>query len=180
MAKMNVRKITTLAMMSAISIVLVLLIRTPFFAAAPFLEYDPADIPIFIVTFAYGPLSGFIVTVIVSVIQGITVSAGSSWYGIVMHIVATGAFVIIAGLLYKNNRTRKRAAISLLVGTVSATLIMIGMNLILTPFYMKVPLEAVKSLLIPAIIPFNFLKFTINSVVTFLVYKSIRKVIIKQ
>ena len=66
-----------MGMMAAISIILVYLIHFPIFPAASFLEYDPADIPIFICTFLYGPLSGFILTVIVSFIQGFTVSAHS-------------------------------------------------------------------------------------------------------
>ena len=62
-----------MGMMAAISIILVYLIHFPIFPAASFLEYDPADIPIFICTFLYGPLSGFILTVIVSFIQGFTI-----------------------------------------------------------------------------------------------------------
>ena len=44
----NTRKLTTLAMLAALAIVLVALIHFPLVPAAPFLEYDPADIPIFI------------------------------------------------------------------------------------------------------------------------------------
>lgn len=62
----QLRKLTTMGMMAAVSIILVYCVHLPIFAAAPFLEYDPADIPIFICTFLYGPLSGFILTVIVS------------------------------------------------------------------------------------------------------------------
>ena len=68
-------KLAKMAMLVAISIVLVLLIHFPLFPAAPFLEYDPADIPIFIGTFAFGPAAGVLLTVLVSVIQGATVSA---------------------------------------------------------------------------------------------------------
>ena len=46
----NTRKLTTLAMLAALAIVLVALIHFPLVPAAPFLEYDPADIPIFIGT----------------------------------------------------------------------------------------------------------------------------------
>ena len=61
-------RITKTAMLAAISLVLVLLIRIPF-PPAPYLEYDPADIPIFIGTFAFGPLYGIILTLIVSFVQ---------------------------------------------------------------------------------------------------------------
>ena len=71
------------------------------FPAAAFLEYDPADIPILIGTFAYGPIAGFILTIVVSLIQGSTVSAGSGVIGIVMHIVATGSCTLICGTIYQ-------------------------------------------------------------------------------
>ena len=96
----QLRKLTTMGMMAAVSIILVYLIHFPIFPAASFLEYDPADIPIFICTFLYGPLSGFILTVIVSFIQGFTVSAQSGIIGVMMHIFATGFFTIVAGNMY--------------------------------------------------------------------------------
>lgn len=95
-ASQTTRKLTTIAMLAAVSIVLVALIRIPF-PPAPFLEYDPADIPIFICTFLYGPVAGLGLTLVVSVIQGTTVSAGSGIIGIVMHFLATGAFALLAG-----------------------------------------------------------------------------------
>ena len=62
----KVRKLVTMAMLAALSIVLVYVIHFPIFPAASFLEYDPADIPILIGTFAYGPLAGVLLTVVVS------------------------------------------------------------------------------------------------------------------
>ncbi|MEG2939406.1 MAG: ECF transporter S component, partial [Oscillospiraceae bacterium] len=95
------KKLATLGMLAAISIVLVSLIHFPIFPAVPFLEFDPADIPIFIGTFAFGPIWGLILTAVVSVIQGVTVSSASGIYGIIMHFAATGAFVIVAGCIYR-------------------------------------------------------------------------------
>ena len=97
----NTRKLTTLAMLAALAIVLVALIHFPLVPAAPFLEYDPADIPIFIGTFLFGPAAGLALTAVVCVIQGVTVSAASGPIGIIMHFLATGTFVLLAGNLYR-------------------------------------------------------------------------------
>ena len=105
MTHVPVRKITTLGILAALSITLVFFIHFPIFPSAAFLEYDPADIPIFIATFAFGPAWGFLLTVVVSVIQGITVSAASNWIGIVMHILATGSFALVAGAIYQRHKT---------------------------------------------------------------------------
>lgn len=115
--KQNVRKLTALGMLGAISLILVATVHFPIIPAAPFLEYDPADVPILIGTFAFGPVAGFLLTVVVSIIQGMTVSAASGGpIGIIMHILATGSCVLIAGNIYRRNKTRKTAAIALIVG----------------------------------------------------------------
>ena len=171
--KMTTRQMVGMAMLAAISIVFVSLIHFPLFPAAAFLEYDPADIPILIGTFAYGPIAGFILTVVVSLIQGSTVSAGSGIIGIIMHIVATGSCTLISGTIYQKMKTKKGAAISLSVGVIIMTFAMVLMNLILTPLFMGAPVEAVMAMLVPIIIPFNLLKYCINCFITFLLYKSI-------
>lgn len=152
-------------MMTAISVALVYFIRVPMFL--PFLEYDPADIPIFITTFAFGPLAGFLLTVVVSVVQGLTVSAQSGGIGILMHILATGSFVLVAGSIYTRKRSLKGAFFALLCGTLIMTAAMTLFNILITPLYMNVPREQVLGLLLPAIVPFNLTKAAINSVVTF-------------
>lgn len=170
----RVTKLAKMAMLAAISIVLVYFVHFPIFPPVPFLEYDPADIAIFMGTFAFGPLAGFGLTVVVSVIQGLTVSAQSGPYGIIMHILATGSFVLVAGLIYKRGKSRKSAVIALLCGTLTMVVVMFGANLVITPVFMTVSVDVVKSLM-PFILGFNFIKAGINSIVTFLLYKRISK-----
>jgi len=167
------QNLAKLGVLAGISIVLVALIHFPVVAAAPFLEYDPADIPILMGTFALGPAAGLLLTVVAATIQGLTVSAAGGGYGILMHIVATGTYVIVAGNIYKRHKTRKMAAVALIAGSVAMTLIMIPANLIITPIFMTVSRDVVKALLLPGIIPFNVFKTAVNSTVTFLLYKRI-------
>jgi riboflavin transporter len=170
----NTIKLAKMGMLVAISVILVYLVHFPIFPATPFLEYDPADIPIFIGTFAFGPLAGFTLTVVTSVVQGLTVSAAGGWFGIVMHILATGSFVLVAGLIYRKSKTRKGAVIALTAGTLTMTIMMAAANIILNPIFYGMPVEAVYKLL-PFIIGFNFIKAGANSVVTFLLYKRISR-----
>ena len=99
-------KLVKMGAMVAISVALVYLIHFPIFPAVAFLEYDPADIPILIGTFAFGPLAGLVLTVVTSVIQGLTVSSGSGLYGILMHVIATGVLVVVSGSVYRRRKTR--------------------------------------------------------------------------
>lgn len=140
------------------------------FTFGGFLEYDPADIPIFIGTFAFGPIGGLVMTAIVSLVQGFTVAATAGPYGPLMHFIATGSFVVVAGLIYKRKKTRKTAVIALIAGTLTMTAVMIPANLFITPLFFGMPREAVYPLL-PMIIIFNLCKAGVNSFFTFLLYK---------
>lgn len=171
----STKKIAGLAILASISIVLVLVIHFPIIPAAPFLEYDPADIPIFLGAFMYGPLAGLILTVIVCVIQGTTVSAGSGIIGILMHIVATGTYVVVAGLIYKYKRTFKGAVLALISGSFAMVGIMVLMNIIFMPIFSGVPRKVVYGMIIPVILPFNIIKIAVNSIATLLLYKHTKK-----
>lgn len=172
---MNNKKTVRLAkmgMLVAISVVLAYFVHFPIIPGLSFLEYDPADISIFIGTFAFGPLGGIALTVVTALIQGVTVSAGSGAYGIIMHIIATGTFVLVAGNIYRTHKTRKGAMISLAAGIISWVVVMFFANLVITPLFMGVTRDVVMGMM-PLILLFNFIKAGINSVITFFLYKRI-------
>jgi len=185
--RLSTKQLVTLAMLAALSLLLVTLpfLRFPIIPLVSFLEYDMADIPILIGTFLFGPLSGLILTAVVSLIQGLTVSSANSWIGIVMHFCATGAFVLVAGHIYKRKRTLAGAIIALLAGILTMVLAMIPLNLIFTPIYLEMVVflpkdiahQTVKNLLLPGIIPFNLIKAGVNGLITFLLYKRLGKLL---
>jgi len=175
--QLSTRALVSLAMLGAISVVLIALIRFPLIPAAAFLEYDPADIPILIGTFAFGPVAGFLLTVVVSVIQGVTVSAGSGWIGVIMHICSTGACALVAGTIYQRKKTRKMAAVALTCGALAQTAVMVVMNLIFMPLFIGQPMSVVLAMMVPVIIPFNLLKAGINCALTFMLYKPLSHLI---
>ena len=181
--KKNTRRIATIGVLTALSVVLVALIHFPIFPAVAFLEYDPADIPILICGFAFGPAAGIIVTVIAAVIQGFTVSAASAIYGIIMHVLATGAYVTVSSLIYKKHKNRRGAVAALGFGTLTMVVVMFGANLVITPYFMMnaVNSETVGFVLglMPFILLFNLIKAGLNGAVTFFIYKSISGLITK-
>lgn len=165
-------RLAKMGMLVAISVVLVYIIHFPIFPAVAFLEYDPADIPILIGTFAFGPGAGLLLTLVTAVLQGVTVSAASGAYGIIMHIIATGTMVLVAGNIYKRNKTKKGAVIGLVCGVIAWVIVMIGANMVITPLFMGVPRAMVWDLM-PFIAAFNFIKAGVNAVITFFLYKRI-------
>lgn len=170
-------KLATLGLLSAISILLVAVIHFPIFPWAGFLEYDPADIPILLGTLLYGPMAGLVMTVVVSVIQGMTVSAQSGIVGIVMHIFATGSLVLVSGIIYKKKPTIKGLWAGLGLGALTMIVVMVLLNLVVTPIFWGMPIQAVIDLLLPAIIPFNAIKAILNAGIALLLYKRIKNII---
>ena len=170
---MSAKKIAKLAILAALSVLFVY-ISFPLFPAVPWLRYDAADIPILIGTFLYGPLAGVLLTVVASVLQGLTVAAGEGWIGILMHVLATSTLVVVAGVLYRIFHTRKGAILALVCGCAAMTVVMIPLNYIFTPILYGATVEAVTALL-PWIVLFNLTKSVINAAVTFVAYKTVAK-----
>ena len=171
------KKLTVLAMLTALSAVLITLVHFPLFPAAAFLQYDPADVVFLIGAFAFGPLAGLAVTGIASAIQAFLLG-GDGMYGFLMHVIASGALILVAGSIYRLLHTRTGGLIALVAGTVAMGLVMMVANHFITPFYMGVPAQVVDAMLVTVILPFNLLKAGINSVITFLVYKTVSRTLI--
>lgn len=176
--KLTTKNLVLMALFIAISIVLVYLIHFPLFPAAPYLEYDPADIPILIGSFAFGPIAGIILTIVASAIQALTVSAANGVYGFIMHAIATSTLVIVASVIYRVKHTRVGAIIGLVSGTLAMGVIMMVANHFVTPLFLMVPSSVVDPTLLPIVLPFNLIKAGVNSIITFLVYKAISKYIV--
>ena len=163
------KKITAAAMLSAIAYVVMALGRIP---VVLFLSYDPKDIVITLGGLIWGPLPAFAVSVIVSVIEMVTVS-DTGVIGCVMNIVSTCAFACMAAVIYRKFRSLKGALAALGAACVAMTAVMLLWNYLVTPIYMGYPREAVAQLLLPAFLPFNLLKSGLNAAFTFLLYKPV-------
>ncbi len=177
--KNETKRLAALGVFTALSVILVALVHFPIFPAVSFLEYDPADIPILIVGFAFGPTAGLIVTAVAALIQGFTVSAASGIYGVIMHLLATGVYVLVSSLIYRRHRTRGGAAAALAFGTLAMVVMMFFANLVVTTYFMMgaVSGETIRALMsfMPFILLFNLIKAGVNGLVTFIIYKSISR-----
>lgn len=172
----DVKKLVNMAVLSALSLVLMLLIRFPIIPIAPYLIYEPADVPIIIGAFMLGPVAGLIMTIVVSVIQA-TLHPEGGWVGLVMHIIATGTLTVVAGGIYSKFRSFTGAIIALVAGSLSMTLIMIPSNLFFTVKFYGVPYEEVVKMLVPALIPFNLIKSFTNSIIVAMIYLPLKNIL---
>ncbi len=163
----KMKKLTTLAMLSAIAYVVMAVGRIP---VVLFLKYDPKDVIITIGGFIFGPLSAFAISLLVSLIEMFTVS-DTGFIGFVMNVISTCSFACTAAYIYERKRTLKGAIIGLISGVLLMTGVMLLWNYLITPIYLGYPREAVAKMLIPAFLPFNLLKGGLNAALTMLLYK---------
>ncbi len=176
----NLYRLIAMALLTALSVVSILVVQFPIIPAAPFLIYDIADIFILLGCLIISPLAGLIVLVLASVIQAFTVSAGSGLYGLLMHLVASGVLVIVFSLfLYIGKKHTAYIIAGMVCGTLAMTLVMIPMNLLVTPYFLGTPVQAIKELLLPAFIPFNLLKAGLNSALTLMIFLPLKPILIK-
>ncbi len=174
----KLKKMIVLSMLAAIAYLMVFLIRIPFIPAVEFLKYEPKDVVIAISGFLFGPLSATLVSIVVSLIEMVTISTTGP-YGLIMNIFSTLSFVLPASIVYKRKKTIEYAVIGLSLGVVVMTFAMLVWNYFITPLYLNVPTEVVVGLMLPGFLPFNLIKALINAVITFVLYKPLVKILRK-
>lgn len=174
------KRLTYLAVLAALSLVLELTIHFPIVPAAPFLLYAPGDLPMLFASIILGPLEAILITASTSVFFALITGEGGPW-GVLMHFIASGTFVLVFYLVFRGvfllrgkRDSIVRLLLALLLATVARAGIMIPTNLIVTPIYLKIPVENVKAMLLPAIIPFNLIYGAINTAVFYGLYFSLK------
>lgn len=170
-----VKKMSMIAMFAAIAYVVAMVAHFLHLTIVPsvsFLTYDPKDIIICIGGFILGPIAALIISVVVSFIEMITISS-TGFYGLIMNIISTCAFVIPAALIYKTKKSFSGALIALLTGFISAIIFMTLWNIIITPLYMDVPRDVLIQNYLVYIIIFNLVKIGVNVALVLLLYKPV-------
>ena len=163
----STKRIAMYALFVALSMA-VSFVDFPIMPGVEWLKYDPSGIVSLVAGFAYGPAAAAIVSVL-----GFLPHLFTNPWGTLMAVLVALALSVPAALIYRRNKTRKGAVIGIIVSAIVALVVAIVGNLIVTPFYAHMTTAQVVALIVPALLPFNALKFTIHGVITFLIYKPI-------
>ena len=182
------RWVAKTGILSAVAIILMYLeFNIPFMPV--FLKFDFAEIPALLGTFAMGPLTGVIIELIKNLSH--LPFSHTSYVGELANFIVCSSFVFVAGLIYRNNKTRKSAILSLVAGTITMTIIGVLVNYYINlPFYataMGIDLDVIigmtnsvgnnlvtdmRSLLAFVFVPFNIFKGVVISIIVMLIYKN--------
>lgn len=169
----STRQLVTMALLCAIG-VLLSFIEFPLIPGVTWLKYDASAMPAMVCGFAFGPGGGLAVGIAGAIIHGILMADFS---GAIMNILVVIGFVVPAALVYQKRRTLPAAVAGLVASVVAAIVMAVVGNLIITPGWLGVPVDAVVAMIIPVLLPFNLAKGAINAVLTLAVYKSISNLI---
>ena len=165
--KISVKKMVLLAMLAAVSYMLVTLVRIP---VVLFLKYEPKDVVVTIGGFLYGPMASFVISAIVSLLEMVTISETGP-IGCIMNLLSTCTFACTAAYIYNRKHTLSGAVAGLVTGSIVMVAAMMLWNWLITPLYMGGDREAVEALLLPAFLPFNSLKAGLNTALVLMLYK---------
>ncbi|MCR5041657.1 MAG: ECF transporter S component [Clostridia bacterium] len=186
----NVTKLVITAMLSAVAVVLQYLeFGVPFVPS--FLKFDFSDIPELIGAFILGPVGGVLICLIKNLIHMLVSQSG--FVGELSNFILGAAFALCAGLIYRNRKTKKTAAVACVAAAFTMALVSLPSNYFLIyPIYAKLfgGMELILGLytaVIPAAntlwkallivnVPFTLVKALLCAGVTMLVYKPLSRV----
>ena len=193
--KVKTNHITVTAMLSALAFVLMYIeISVPVMPS--FVKFDFSDLPALIGAFALGPIYGVVIELVKNVLHLIV--SQSMFIGELSNFILGAIFTFVAGLIYKQHKTKHMALIGGLSGAVIMGIVSIFSNLLIVyPVYVAVyfggdvqtcinmyqvitPFIHLNSLLQCLLIfnlPFTVVKGLIDVLITFAVYKKISPVI---
>lgn len=195
MRKTNTEWLVKVAMLSAISVVIMLFEFPLPFIAPPFYKLDFSEVPVLVGAFALGPVAGIaieFVKVVLNLLINGTITAGVGEFA---NFLVGASFVLPAALIYRRNKTKRRAVLGMITGGLIMIVLGAFVNAyVLIPAYgkaLEMPMEAfVKmgsaiyskvdslfDLVLLCVVPFNALKVVLVSLITALIYKPLSPIL---
>ena len=187
--KTRVNKMVIMAMLAAISVILMYFEFPLTFIAPSFYEIDLSEVPVLIGSFLLGPCAGVVIEAVKVILKVCIKGTTTAFVGDFANFILGCMYVVPASIIYHTKKTRKMAIISLAAG--GAILVVAGMLLnawYLLPKYSELygmPMDVliamgtkvnasikdVFSFVALAVAPFNIIKALIDGTLTVILYK---------
>lgn len=180
------RRLTVIALLAAISFVLMVFPQFPLIPGATFLKIDFSFVPVLIGALMLDLKSGYAILILRSLLKVLLNNSGVNDYiGLPMNIVAMGVLLTVIMLMVGHRElTVKRFIAGSILGTVGLTLAMVILNYVyavpLYAMFANFDIKATIGLgtyLLWMVIPFNFIEGIILTAVAGLVFVALRRVI---
>ncbi|WHX39152.1 ECF transporter S component [Mesobacillus sp. AQ2] len=187
MKKFSVKAMVSIGMLSSISYVLMLL-NFPLPPFPKFLMVDFSDIPALIAALIFGPAAGILVELIKNILDYfMTGSETGVPVGHAANFAAGVLFILPTYYLYQRVKTKKGMTFALVAGTISMAILMSVLNYyVFLPAYtlfLNMPAMSgpeTKQFIVAGILPFNFVKGLMMSIVFMLMFTRMKTWIERQ
>lgn len=185
------RYIACVAILSAVSTLLMYLEFAIPAIIPNFVKMDFSELPALIASFALGPCAGVIICLVKNLFHLIGTTTGG--VGELANFLIGAVFVFTAGIIYKYKKTRLGAVIGVVAGAIVMGLLSFPINVFITypVYYNFMPKDVIISMyqvLLPSVdsiekcliifnAPFTSLKGFLNAILTFFIYKPLSFII---
>ena len=190
MKRTNTRKLTSIAMLSAASTVLMFFsFNVPLMPS--FIKMDLSELPALIASFTFGPVAGVTVCLVKNLINVMFSTTGG--VGELSNFILGSLFVAPAGFIYQKIKTKKGAVLASFVGAATMAMCSVITNYyVVYPVYTNfMPMEAILGAyrainpnvetlwdaLLWFNMPFTFIKGMISVVITMFIYKPLAPIL---
>lgn len=176
-----------------------MLLEIPLLFLAPeFYKLDFSELPVMICSFYLGPAAGVLTEFLKILIKLLFKPTTTAFVGELANFAVGCAFVLPASMIYHIRKTKKSALIGLSAGTLCLTCFGSIFNAVyLLPAFSDlfgIPIDAIigmgteinshisniSTFVLFAVAPLNLIKGVLISVLTFLLYKRVEKVLFKR
>lgn len=180
------RRLTVIALLAAISFVLMIFPQFPLIPGASFLKIDFSFVPVLLGALMLDLKSGYAILLLRSLLKLLLNNEGVNDYiGLPMNIIAMAVLLTVIMLIVKHQDiSAKRYVVGAVLGTLGLTLAMVILNYVYAvPLYaMFANFDIAKTIglgtyLLWMVIPFNLIEGAILTAVSGLVYLGLRQII---
>lgn len=181
---LRTRKLVLIAMLAAISFILMIFPQFPLLPGADFLKIEFSILPILVGLYLFDLPAALTILVIRSLLKLLLNNEGvNTWVGLPLNIVAVGSFVMVFALFFKRNASTKTYVAGSILATVTMTVAMMIVNFVYAvPLYAKFAHFDINQIfgiwhyLLAIVLPFNLIQgviFAISFAIIFVALKSI-------
>ena len=171
--KMSTRKFVVLALLGALS-GLLMFFEFPILPSAPFLQYDPSDVPVIFAGLFFGPVGGIIVALVKSLIFAVSGKNGTGFIGLTAAIIASITLLLGTVSIYRYKAKKISLVAGVIIGTIAMTVVMVLLNYFVLLNAWGIEEAARVPLIIGAVLPFNIIKGLLSSILGCLLYLGLK------
>lgn len=178
------RKLVIVAMLAAISFILMIFPQFPLIPTADFLKVEFSIIPILVGLYLFDLPTAFVILILRSILKLLLNNEGiTTWIGLPLNVVAVVSFLFVFSLFFKKEVATKAYSIGSFVATIGMTFAMVVANIIYAiPLYVKFAhfdiskIFGTSKYILTMVVPFNLIQgaiFAISFAIIFIALKSI-------